>query len=173
MQKPRAIVGNAEMTCMAYAPSLEEVKERLIASIRRERNRVHALRALGSIQPRCLGALQQVDMLFEYTQMALADGEIADAVELVGDAREIIFLAVAPYREDRHPFGTGELKWHHTPHSFTLLPKLKLYIYGYPPKSQLHVSKINVPFFESISCLQVFFLVGGVVVIPWGDYEAA
>ena len=98
MQKPRMLIGAAEVACVAYAPSPEMVKERLIASIRRERNRVHALRALDSIQPRCLGALQQVDMLFEYTQMALADGEIADAVELVGDAREIIFLAVAPYR---------------------------------------------------------------------------
>ena len=139
MQKPRMITGAAEMTCMAYAPSLEMINERLITSIipfghgwktdpplfgthlhfknifwymffcgcsggypigcsngiRRGRNRVHSLRDAGA---RGYAALERVDMLADYTQMALADGEVADAVEMVGDMREIIFLAVAPYR---------------------------------------------------------------------------
>jgi hypothetical protein len=95
MQKPRMLIGAAEVACVAYAPSPEMVKERLIASIRRERNRVQALRAARN---RLVPALHQVDIICDYTQMALADGEIADAVELVGDVREIIFLAVAPYR---------------------------------------------------------------------------
>jgi hypothetical protein len=46
---------------------------------------------------RLLINLERVDVLADFTQEALSQGEVADAVEMVGDMRGVIHHATAPY----------------------------------------------------------------------------
>ena len=73
--------------------------ERLATTIVGDYNTIVALgderRAFRDDRDRLVDSLRQVDELAEFATTALNEGEIDDAVELVGDARELIHVATA------------------------------------------------------------------------------